>query len=225
MYVYSLWSIFFELKKYLICYKILPKTLIYFFIFQFLCRIWICFLVQVLKDKTRFVFSWKVKGHKKSNFVVSLCLYRLPIPYRKPLHVVVGRPIEIRQNLNPSREEVNFWMILSFDFLNICIWKFGRYTASPASLSDQTNCMYIILLESMNKLLDQVGMPWTAMFKYRIYQLDLWQDKLRAGHILVLCLNSDLCMEGMTYIVLLDKMSVWLLLMCWNIVVCWSNWL
>ncbi|XP_008796323.4 diacylglycerol O-acyltransferase 2D-like [Phoenix dactylifera] len=29
-----------------------------------------------------------------------------PIPYRKPIDIIVGRPIEIRQNLNPSREEV-----------------------------------------------------------------------------------------------------------------------
>ncbi|XP_073111661.1 diacylglycerol O-acyltransferase 2D isoform X2 [Elaeis guineensis] len=29
-----------------------------------------------------------------------------PVPYRKPIHIIVGRPIEIKQNLNPSREEV-----------------------------------------------------------------------------------------------------------------------
>lgn len=35
-----------------------------------------------------------------------LFLYRSPLPYRRPMHVVVGGPIEVKKNSLPTMEEV-----------------------------------------------------------------------------------------------------------------------
>lgn len=32
--------------------------------------------------------------------------YRTPLPYKHPMHVVVGRPIELKKNPHPTIEEV-----------------------------------------------------------------------------------------------------------------------
>jgi len=45
---------------------------------------------------------------------LSFLLFRSPIPFKHPMHVVVGRPIELEKNPEPTPEEV--YSIMPFYF-------------------------------------------------------------------------------------------------------------
>ncbi|KAL6969995.1 Diacylglycerol O-acyltransferase 2 [Sarracenia purpurea var. burkii] len=54
---------------------------------------------------------WKPSGKLFMQFsrvpIIFWGILGSPVPYRHPMHVVVGRPIEVKKNSNPTMEEVN----------------------------------------------------------------------------------------------------------------------
>lgn len=62
---------------------------------------------QILNKLVLFVVNDKKRTIFVHNLECSTLAFRSPIPFKNPLYIVVGRPIELEKNPEPTMEQVN----------------------------------------------------------------------------------------------------------------------